>query len=215
LGLIAMKEIYFIPGLGADRRVFQYLDLSEYSVHYISWIEPLEDEQIEHYASRLVNQIKSSDPTLIGVSFGGMMAVEIAKQIKTAKVVLISSARMQREVPSYFKRLGRLGIQNIIPASWWKRPNRLLYYFFGIHTAQERVLLSEIVRDTDSRFLKWAIRQIVHWKNEIIPANTILIHGSADRLFPQSQADITIPEGGHFMIVSRASEISGHLRRIL
>lgn len=210
-----MKEVYLIPGLGADRRVFQYLNLSEHSISHISWIEPLPNESIEQYAGWLTEQIKSPDPILIGVSFGGMIAVEIAKQIKANKIILISSARTQHEIPLHFKLLGRTGIQNILPASWWKRPNRLLYYFFGIQTVQERALLSEILRDTDSRFLRWALHQIVHWKNELTPENGILIHGSADRLFPNSQADITIPGGGHFMIVNRAAEISAQLKQIL
>ncbi|HMV08277.1 MAG TPA: alpha/beta hydrolase [Cyclobacteriaceae bacterium] len=210
-----MKEVYLIPGLGADRRVFQYLNLAEHSISHISWIEPLPNESIEQYAGRLTEQIKSPDPILVGVSFGGMIAVEIAKQIKTNKIILISSARTQHEIPLHFKLLGRTGIQNILPASWWKRPNRLLYYFFGIQTVQERALLSEILRDTDSRFLKWALHQIVHWKNELVPENAVLIHGSADRLFPNSQADVTIPGGGHFMIVNRAAEISTQLKQIL
>lgn len=210
-----MKEVYLIPGLGADRRVFQYLNLSEHSISHISWIEPLPNESIEQYAGRLTEQIKSPDPILVGVSFGGMIAVEIAKQIKTNKIILISSARTQHEIPLHFKLLGRTGIQNILPASWWKRPNQLLYYFFGIQTVQERALLSEILRDTDSRFLKWALHQIVHWKNELVPENAVLIHGSADRLFPNSQADVTIPGGGHFMIVNRAAEISTQLKQIL
>jgi len=210
-----MKEVYLIPGLGADRRVFQYLDLSEYSIGHISWIKPLPTESIEQYAGRLTEQVTSPDPVLLGVSFGGIMAIEMAKHLKAKKIILISSARTQRDIPLHFKLLGRAGVQNILPVSWWKRPNRLLYYFFGIHTAQERVLLSEIVRDTDPRFLKWALHQIVHWKNELAPENAILIHGSADRLFPNSQADITIPGGGHFMVVSKAKEVSEQIKRII
>lgn len=210
-----MKEVYLIPGLGADRRVFQFLNLSEHSISHISWIEPLPNESIEQYAGRLTEQIKSPDPILIGVSFGGMIAVEIAKQIKANKIILISSARTQHEIPLHFKLLGRTGIQNILPASSWKRPNRVLFYFFGTQTQEEKELLSGIVRDTDTKFLTWAIAKIVDWKNEVVPANTTLIHGSADRLFPNSQADITIPGGGHFMIVNRAAEISTQLKQIL
>lgn len=210
-----MKEVYLIPGLGADQRVFQYLGFSEYSFNHVSWIDPFAKESIEHYAGRLTAQLTSPDPVLIGVSFGGMMAIEIAKQIKTDKVILISSARTQRDIPLHFKWLGRLKIQNLIPASWWKRPNRVLFYFFGTRTREEKKLLSQIVRDTDPKFLKWAIDKIVCWKNEDVPANSILIQGSADRLFPKSDADITISGGGHFMIVSRAKEITEQISTII
>jgi hypothetical protein len=69
------RNLYLFSGLGADRRIFQKLDLSGYIVHYIEWIPPLGDESIEHYASRISNQIKEPNPVLIGLSFGGMMAV--------------------------------------------------------------------------------------------------------------------------------------------
>lgn len=150
-----MEEVYLIPGLGADHRVFQYLDLSEYVCHHVSWVDPAAHETIEQYAGRLAEQIKSPDPILIGVSFGGVIAIEIAKQIKTGKVILISSARTHAEVPLYFKWLGKLGFQTVIPSTWWKAPNRVLFYFFGTRTKEERKLLFEIVRDTDPKFLKW------------------------------------------------------------
>lgn len=210
-----MKALYLIPGLGADRRVFKFIDLSEYSCYYISWIDPLPDESIEHYAGRLVTQIKSPNPVLVGVSFGGMIAIEISKQVPTEKVILISSTHTGREIPGYLRFFGRLSIHKILPAPWLKKANHVLYYFFGIKTAEEKKLLSEIIRDTDQKFMKWAIDKIVRWKNNIIPSNTILIHGSADRLFPASKADIIIPNGGHFMIVSNAKEVSEHIKRII
>lgn len=210
-----MKALYLIPGLGADRRVFKFLDLSGYSCHHISWIDPLPDESIEHYAGRLVTQIKSTNPILVGVSFGGMIAVEISKQMPTEKVILISSARTGREIPGYLKFFGKLSIHKVLPAPWLKKANHVLYYFFGIKTTEEKKLLSEIIRDTDQKFMKWPIDKIVRWKNNIIPSNTILIHGSADRLFPASKADVIIPDGGHFMIVNKAKEVSEHIKRIV
>lgn len=210
-----MKEVYLIPGLGADRRVFDFLDLSGYSCDHISWIEPLPDELIEHYAGRLAAQIKSSNPILVGVSFGGMVAVEISKQIPIEKVILISSARAHHDVPWYVKFFGKAAIHKILPAPWLKKPNRLLCYFFGVKTTEDKKLLSEIVRDTDQHFMKWAVDKIARWKNNVIPSNTILIHGSADRLFPGSKADITIPHGGHFMIVSKSKEVSEQIRGVI
>lgn len=210
-----MKALYLIPGLGADRRVFKFLDLSQYSCHHISWIDPLPDESIEHYAGRLVAQIKSTNPILVGVSFGGMIAVEISKQISIEKVILISSARTGRDIPVYLRLFGRLSIHKVLPARWLKKANHVLYYFFDVKMAEEKRLLSEIIRDTDQKFMKWAIDKIVRWKNNIIPSSAILIHGSADRLFPASKADIIIPDGGHFMIVSNAKEVSEHIKRII
>jgi hypothetical protein len=78
-GTPLIKNLYLFSGLGADKRIFQRLDLSGYAVNYIEWILPLEGETIEQYASRLLCQITAPNPTLIGLSFGGIMAIEVAK----------------------------------------------------------------------------------------------------------------------------------------
>ena len=67
-------NVYFISGLGADKRVFSKLQLDDqFSVNYIEWIAPLKKETLQHYASRLVTQIDTTKPfQLVGLSFGGI-----------------------------------------------------------------------------------------------------------------------------------------------
>ncbi len=43
------------------------------------------------YAKRMAAQINEPNPVLMGLSFGGIMCIEIAKQIAVDKVILISS----------------------------------------------------------------------------------------------------------------------------
>lgn len=38
-----MKPIYLFSGLGADKRVFEELDFSEYNPTFIQWIQPIEN----------------------------------------------------------------------------------------------------------------------------------------------------------------------------
>jgi pimeloyl-ACP methyl ester carboxylesterase len=95
------KELYIFSGLGADERVFQQLDFSGFSTTFIKWIVPQDTETIENYATRLLDQITTTKPTLIGLSFGGLIAVEVAKQIDTEKVILIASAKTKNEIPFY------------------------------------------------------------------------------------------------------------------
>jgi len=42
--------IYFISGLGADERVFQFLDLSDIKKVFIKWITPQINEELSAYA---------------------------------------------------------------------------------------------------------------------------------------------------------------------
>lgn len=110
-----MKELFLISGLGADKRVFNFLDLRRYKIHHIEWIDPATHESIERYAKRISTQIVKEKPILIGISFGGMIAVEIGKQIETEKIILISSARSKKDLPSNFLAR-KLKLHTLIPA---------------------------------------------------------------------------------------------------
>src|SRR5688572_25077372 len=156
-----MKSIYLISGLGADRRVFDFLDLSDFQINHVNWVSPISLEPLEHYAARLLDQIKEPKPILIGVSFGGMVAVEISKLIETEKVILISSAKTKKDIPLIYKLAGAVGFNQIIPVKLFKTINWITYWFFGANTNSERVLLKEIIHETDEAFLQWSIDKIM------------------------------------------------------
>lgn len=174
------KEIYIISGLGADERVFKYLDLPDISVHHIKWITPLKDETIEAYSKRLIPYIKTPNPIIIGLSFGGMMAVEIAKQIETERIILIASAKTKYELPFYYRIVGWLGIHKLVPPGLLKRSNFMVNWAFGALSLQDRKMLNAILKDTDPVFLAWAIDKVVSWKNNTVHGNTFHVHGTHD-----------------------------------
>lgn len=210
-----MKELFLLSGLGADQRVFEFLDLSPYHITHVDWIDPLPQESIQAYAGRLLDQIHHPNPTLIGVSFGGMMAIEIAKRIRTEHVILISSAQSRLEIPLSFRWAGKLKFHHLIPNSILNEPNAVLHALFSVTGPWEKELLDQIIRDTDPKFLRWALDRIVQWDNKTQLSNIISIHGTADKMFPDAKADYSIQDGGHFMVVNRATEISSILHRIL
>jgi pimeloyl-ACP methyl ester carboxylesterase len=210
-----MKELFLLSGLGADRRVFDFLDLSPYRITHVEWIVALPDETIEQYASRLLNQIAHPNPILLGVSFGGMMAIEIGKLLKTEKIILLSSAKTQTDIPWQFRWIGKLKFHHLIPSTTLTKPNAGLYHMFSVTEAWEKELLDTIVTDTDPIFLRWALDRIIGWQNKTTLSNLTCIHGTADRLFPHTQGDYKIAEGGHFMVVNRAAEISTLLHSIV
>ncbi|MGB5711821.1 MAG: alpha/beta hydrolase [Waterburya sp.] len=213
-----LKNIYCVSGLGADERVFQKLKFPGYQLIHIQWKEPQPGENIAHYTQRLTAQIKSPRPILIGLSFGGIIAVEIAKQIAPEKVILISSTKNKQEIPFYFQIFRWLPIYLLLPARLMLWIGQLLAtWFFSLETIDERKLLKAIFFDTNGRFVKWAIHQIVIWKNELVPENTYHIHGESDRIFPFQfvQEDFCVKKGGHFMIMNQADYISNLIQNIV
>jgi esterase/lipase len=212
-----MKNLYVFSGLGADKRVFKYLDFSKYNTTFIDWITPFEKETIEAYAKRLTAQITSEKPILIGLSFGGIMAVEVGKIIETEKIILIASAKNKMEIPFYYRFAGFLKLHKLIPTKLMKKSNFFSFWFFGIEDNENKKLLTEILKDTDENFLKWAIDKIVNWENTIIPENIEHIHGTSDRILPIQfvKSDVQIIHGGHFMTIDKFEELNVVLENLI
>ena len=212
-----MTNIYIFSGLGADKRVFKYLDFSAYNTTFMEWIAPEDNEPIENYAKRLAEQVKTEKPILIGLSFGGIMATEVAKHIETEKIILIASAKSKSEIPFYYRWLGTLKLHKIVPSRLMKQANFVSFWLFGIKTNEDKKLLIEIWKDTDPQFLKWAINAIVNWKNTTEHKNLQHIHGTADRILPIRFAkyDVEVKDGGHFMTINKFDELNTILNAML
>ncbi len=211
---------YFISGLGADKRIFAKLKLDEkINIIHVDWITPVKNESLSVYAERLSKVIDKAQPfALVGVSFGGMIAVEIAKVLKPTTTIIISSTMLSIHLPALYRFAGSLGLLNIIPAKLLKSSNKLTQnYYFGTRSGSEKALLSKIIKDTDPIFLKWAIGSILSWQNKIKPERIFHIHGTNDKILYSKKAahDFVIKNGTHFMVYQNAVEISGIINKLL
>ncbi|MBD2769631.1 alpha/beta fold hydrolase [Hymenobacter sp. BT664] len=207
--MLPVPIFYLIPGLGADGRVFHYLRLQG-EVHVLHWLPPHgAREPLPHYAARLAAAVPVEQACwLVGVSFGGVLALALGELRPLARVVLISSLASPRELPWVANLARATGLHRLLPMRWLALGPRVAQWFFSVENDAEYQLLRAIIRDTDLRLARWAIGQIVHWSGSSgIPVARI--HGTHDRLLPRGAAHshYQLP-GGHFIIVSRAVEIS-------
>ena len=211
-----MNKIYIFSGLGVDQRVFDNIDFGNLDVEFIDWIEPLKNESLDSYAKRIAQNLTVPNPSLIGLSFGGMVAVEISKILQTKKIVLIASAKTKSELPEIYQVAGKLKINKLIPNQLLKKQNFITNWCFGLEIKSEKQLLKRILKDTNPNFLSWAINEILNWKNEVQLNNCLHIHGNKDRIIPihNIKADFVIENGGHFMTVNKAEEIERIIKQI-
>jgi hypothetical protein len=215
--LASNTKIYLFSGLGADRRVFERLAIPGQLIH-IDWLTPLPDESLHQYSKRLVEANRmESNQMLLGVSFGGIIAVELSKLIVVKQVILISSVPHSRQLPVLFKIAGYLRIYKFLPYTLLKKPNLLLRFAFSPISNKEYELLKKIVADTETDFLKWAIKQIVLWRSHNPADRLIHLHGTRDKVFPfkHNAGIIPVPNGGHFMVYNRAEELSEMISRMI
>ncbi|EJP15850.1 hypothetical protein LEP1GSC080_1201 [Leptospira interrogans str. FPW2026] len=213
-----MKHLYLISGLGADERVFKNLDFGENDLKYIFWVDPRANEEIFSYCKRLSKQIsKSEEIILIGVSFGGIVAIELSKIISVKKIIIISSIKNKMEMPKIYRFISALGIIKMVPAFVYKIYNPILSYLFGINSDEDKKLLKDFIKLTNAKFIKWALSTILKWYNQYTQNEIVHIHGDKDKLFPVRSIKnaFIIKNGGHFMILNKSDEISSKLKEIL
>jgi len=205
-------NLYFISGLGADERVFQKLTLPEQcKINHIKWPELSVNETLDSYCHKISEMIDTSQEfRLIGLSFGGIVATEISKFLKPKTTIIISSISTRYELPFYYKICGILGLNNWVPAFAMNKVYPFTYWYFGVTEPADKKILKQVIKDTSPKFLKWAINEILNWKNEIRPDNLFHIHGTNDKIFPftQTKADKAVVNGGHLMVYTNANIVS-------
>jgi pimeloyl-ACP methyl ester carboxylesterase len=210
-------KVYFLSGLGANKKAFGFLDLSFCEPVFIDWLTPNKNETLPEYALRLREDIPEEHPAIVGVSFGGMLATEIAKQDPLAKVIIISSNKTAAEFPGYLRMWKHFPVYKWIPERVVKLSGRISKPFVGPKGKEQRELFLQILNETDHAFTVWAVTAILNWKNTTIVKNVIHIHGNADALLPGRyvKADYIIKGGNHLMIMDKAIEISQLLKQLL
>jgi pimeloyl-ACP methyl ester carboxylesterase len=204
-------KIYFISGLGADKRVFSRLQLpSHCEPVYLDWITPLPKESLSSYAKRFASSINpNEDFSLVGLSFGGMLATEIAKFLSPKKIIIVSSIACSKELPWYFRVAGKIGLHKIIPVSFFKHAT-IANRWMSAEDKETKQMIFDFVKNTDPNFIRWSLRAILGWRhNERLPG-LVHIHGSRDHLLPcrYTKADHIIEKGGHLMLINKPAEVS-------
>lgn len=215
-----MKHIYFMPGMAANSKIFEHItfDESKYTVHYIEWLEPLKGESLQNYCNRIAVLIKEDTPILIGVSFGGIIVQEIAKNISVEKVIIISSVKDPSEFPPRIQWAKKWKLYYLFPTSYINLIENLTKKIVSSDKIKHRIDLYKIyLTMRSSNYLNWAFKSIIQWENKN-PIETIHhLHGSKDHIFPATRiknAEI-LENGTHIMVLVNAKWVNKKLLEIL
>ncbi len=206
-------KIYCFSGLGADERVFGFLKLNlSYELIPVRWIKPIEGEVLEEYSKRIFKNIQTTKSFgILGISFGGVVAQEVSKLVKPKFTLLISSINSPIQIPFLLKVTPSF-VLRIVPASLLKPPSWIANYMFS---AKNKKVLQKILLDTDPHFVKWALIAFKNWKPKGINLNCFFISGLKDRIFKPTNEGVKIQNGGHFMVVDLANEVSEEINYFL
>ncbi len=209
---------YFISGLGADKKAFQRIKLPQgYEPIYLDWIPPQKEESLTNYARRFSSLIKNDDAfILIGLSFGGMLACEIARLRHPFKTIIISSIASSDELPWYFKKAGSMGLHKYVPIQLLKAGS-MLKNVMGAATKEDKAIIYNYAKFADPDMIRWSMHAILNWQQPERLPGVVHVHGSRDHMLPlkYTRPDHVIQNGGHLMIFNKADEVNKILNKIL
>ena len=203
------KNIYCISGLGADEQLFKHLEIPGYTLHTLHWPEHKPIDNLVSYAYKLSEQVPEPNPILLGVSFGGMLAIEIAKKMKASKTFLISGVQSASELPFYYRWAGSLSLTSLIPDILINEPSEIQEHLFGVEGEEDKALLHQYLRNSNPAYIRWGLKVILEWENDEYPLHVVHIHGTNDRVIPiPTGVHYRVQEAGHLMVFNRAEEVS-------
>ena len=211
-------HVYFMPGMCANSLIFERIKLSpNFKSHYLSWIPPLQNESLRNYVLRLSKYIKHENSVLIGVSFGGVIVQELSKILKIKKVIIISSVKSNKELSNSMKFAKKTKSYKLLPLTWLEDFESLLVFVLGPKIKRKVNLYRKYLSVRDENYLKWAIKELVNWKQSIPLKNVIHIHGTYDLVFPVLNLKNYIPieRGDHTMILRRADWLNDYFLKNL
>jgi hypothetical protein len=92
--------LILLSGMGADERLFRYQKAAFPNLVVPSWIEPDTNESLSAYTERLARLVDPGVPCFVGgVSFGGIVALEMVPHLQAMACFLIGSIRSPNQLP--------------------------------------------------------------------------------------------------------------------
>ena len=211
-----MQKILLLTGMTPDHRIFDRLLALLPAAIVVDWIPPMEHESIVSYAARLSRTLNHDEPMVVcGVSFGGIIARELACHLNATSCVLISSVRSPRELPPWFRICRVLTPRPAVAimkaigaiANYWPRRLR--------SPATWRL---KKLSGKSGEWHRWATAAVLNWNpsQQADRITSVHIHGDRDATFPirYTCADTVIHGGGHVLPLTHCEEIAEKLRQI-
>lgn len=215
-----MTRLVLLPGLGTTGELFRPQQHAFPDLEVPPWLHPHRAETLPAYGKRMAAALIPGSPDLVlgGVSFGGMVALEMARHLPARAVILIASCTTGRALTRVARALARAGRALPVPALGPPRPLwPVAAWAFGARTPEARALLYDLIQTSRPDLVKWGLGAIAGWCPAAGPACAVRqIHGSEDRLIGAArvEAEVVVPGGGHLINVTHAAEVNAFLHAV-
>jgi pimeloyl-ACP methyl ester carboxylesterase len=210
----------FFPGMGVDGRLFDVQRSDLGAIESPDWIEPKPDESLASYGERMAERLSLAGPFVLGgMSFGGMLAQEVARHCRPAGLVLLSTCRTHSAIPAYGRLIERLAraVSNRLLSQSVRVSSRIVEMFHPGLSPEHGRLVATMFRDTSPDFLRWAAGALLQWEAEPLDLPVYQLHGEQDSVIPLARVgDVKVIRGaGHLVSLTHADEVNRFIREAL
>jgi len=210
------KGLVLLSGLGTDDRLFAAQKARLPGLLVLPWIAPEDGEALTAYAGRMAEIARDLSPRWIGgSSFGGMLALEMARRLGPAGVFLIGSCRSPASIAPLLRFAGRAAVH--APSGLWsfarEAAARVGPSIFP-HNPDSRAIAAVTAATVPSSFVRWGARAILRWPGVEDPGVPVHhIHGDADAVMPISRVrpDRVVAGAGHLLAATHGDIVSSYL----
>lgn len=204
------RKLILLPGMTPGRRIFDKLAPHLGLCEIIDWVAPGRAKSISEYAQKLATETGiDSECDIVGVSFGGMVAQEIANLVRSRLCFAVSSVSSSNELRPAQKILARLpegvhssalgfvgGIANAWPLKGSSTGTVRARKFAGV----------------GGDWYRWATSAALRWTPDFSGSHfrVIRVHGDRDRTFPNGHrhADHVITGAGHVLVITHSRALA-------
>ncbi|WP_396603363.1 alpha/beta hydrolase [Algibacter sp. R77976] len=212
-------HVYLMPGMAASPKIFEFIKLPEvqFKIHLLEWVIPLDNESLSDYALRLSKNITHKDIVLLGVSFGGVLVQEISKHIAVRKLIIVSSVKSMGELPKKMLVAKATKAYLLVPTQLASKIDVFEKYAFGETVTKRLELYKKYLSVNDSKYLSWAIKEMVCWEQVAFRSDIIHIHGDKDSVFPIKNIKncVVVKNGTHIAIINKYKWFNENLPKLI
>ncbi len=212
--------LILLPGLGTDERLFAMQRTAFPEIIVPPWLTPGMRETIPQYAARMAAAVNPGGPCLVGgMSFGGVIALEMTRHLDARGCLLISTIRSAAELPPWARWLG--------PWAWLLPPRTdlllaftgtaLLYTIGRVLPRSGRQFCTHLSK-TRCSILPWACRTLVKWRPlGDWPCPVQHLHGDSDPILSHQRTQPTqlVPHAGHVLPLTHPFVVNRFLQDAL
>ncbi len=211
-----MTRLLLFPGMTPNPEVFSEQVAALPNTTIAEYIAPEPREPLTRYADRMATHLESHSPDFVGgLSFGGIIGLEVACRLDVRGCFLISSVRCPSELPLRFRLLRSSRHPNF--ERMFARVGAMSVVASRIARIRALARLAKFAGE-EGHWHRWASSAVLNWTPhpKIDSICVSRIHGDCDRTFPirnlQGPVDVAVRGGGHVLPMTHPQKVTDFMQ---